>query len=64
MSYFRGSTVPCRHCLTGWVRFFTWFKDRNGTVHYASARGKKVFAACDNPECPGPGGQYNLGLAA
>lgn len=59
-----GRTVPCRHCRTGEVSFFAWFRDRHGTIHYASTYGKKVFWACSNPECPGPEGQYNLGLAA
>lgn len=64
MPYHRGNTVPCRYCLTGWVRFFAWFKDKNGTIHRASDRGKRVFAVCENPDCLGPGGQYNLDLAA
>ncbi len=60
MSYIRSKTYPCRNCPTGWVRFVKWFHDRNGVLHVA----KKVYAICDNPDCPGRGGQYNLDLAA
>lgn len=61
MSYKRSNTVPCRYCLTGWVRFFKWFHDRNGVLHVAV----KVYAVCDNEDCPSrKGQQYELDLAA
>lgn len=59
-------TVPCRYCPDGRVSFFAWFKDpRTGVIHYAATYGKKVFAPCSNPQCPGRrGDQYTLPLAA
>lgn len=65
MPYVRSREVPCRHCPTGWVTFFTSFTDpRTGVTHYAKDKGVSTFWKCDNPDCPGKGGQYNLGLAA
>lgn len=47
-------TVPCWHCTKGEVSFFRWFHDAAGVIHFAETYGKKVFAKCSNPDCPGP----------
>jgi hypothetical protein len=64
VAYIRSNTVPCRYC-TGEVSFFTSFTDpRTGITHYAATYGKRVFWKCSNPNCPGPGGQLKLDVAA
>ena len=46
-----GKWYPCRYC-SGMVRFFKWFHDSRGVIHYANT----VFVKCTNSDCPGRGG--------